>query len=139
MFDRNSDSKYLIKMSKAKTSSKASKLVQECLATLDVVNENFSGCSNIEEEWKVIKRAYFAKILVAHPDKGGDAAEFRDIQTSFESIRQLYDAKKVSSFATSGMSSDLVSAFSQSTFCSLFLIRCLSIDSFLQISSSFLY
>ena len=47
--------------------------------------------------------AYFAKILVSHPDKGGDAAVFRDVQTSFESIRQLYDSKKIGSFATSGI------------------------------------
>jgi hypothetical protein len=42
-------------MAKGK-SSKASKLVQECLATLNVSNENFAGCSNLEEEWKVIKK-----------------------------------------------------------------------------------
>jgi hypothetical protein len=41
--------------------------------------------------------------LVSHPDKGGDAAVFRDVQTSFESIRQLYDSKKIGSFATSGI------------------------------------
>ena len=90
-------------MAKGKTTSKASKLVQECLATLDVLQESFSGCSTLDEEWKVIKKAYFAKILVSHPDKGGDAAVFREVQTSFESIRQLYDSKKISSFATSGI------------------------------------
>ena len=46
-------------MAKGKPTSKASKLVQECLATLDVSNDNFSGCSNIDEEWKVIKRGAY--------------------------------------------------------------------------------
>jgi len=45
-------------MAKGK-STKASKLVQECLATLDVSNASFADCSNLEEEWKVIKRGMY--------------------------------------------------------------------------------
>ena len=38
---------------------------------------NFDQCVNIEEQFILIKKAYFKKILVLHPDKGGDPAEFR--------------------------------------------------------------
>ena len=33
---------------------------------------------------KVIRRAYHRKVLATHPDKGGDAQEFRDVQSAFE-------------------------------------------------------
>ncbi|KAK7233334.1 hypothetical protein SO694_00109070 [Aureococcus anophagefferens] len=59
----------------------------------------FAACGNIEDEFKVIKKAYHRKILVAHPDKGGDAATFREVNASFEVLRGYFDKKKVDSFA----------------------------------------
>ena len=52
--------------------------IAKCLASFDVDSASaFAACGNIEDEFKVIKKAYHRKILVAHPDKGGDAATFR--------------------------------------------------------------
>ena len=42
-----------------------------------------------------IKKAYFVRVLSAHPDKGGDPAVFRACQEAWEAIRALYDAGKV--------------------------------------------
>ena len=35
------------------------------------------ACASIEEEFKVIKKAYFKAVLANHPDKGGDQCELR--------------------------------------------------------------
>ena len=35
-------------------------------------------------QWKVVKKTYFKAVLKAHPDKGGDPAVFRKIQSAFE-------------------------------------------------------
>ena len=51
---------------------------------MEVDLAKLAACQSLDEEWKAIKKAYFKIILVQHPDKGGDPAIFRDIQTSFE-------------------------------------------------------
>ena len=38
-------------------------------------------------------------MLAVHPDKGGDAAEFREVQTSFEVLREMVQDGSVGSFA----------------------------------------
>lgn len=74
--------------------------IAKCLASFDVDSASaFAACGNIEDEFKVIKKAYHRKILVAHPDKGGDAATFREVNASFEVLRGYFDRKKVDSFA----------------------------------------
>lgn len=40
-------------------------------------------------------------MLVSHPDKGGDAAVFRDVQASFEVLRRMFDEHTVESFMSS--------------------------------------
>ncbi|CAN0086778.1 unnamed protein product, partial [Sphacelaria rigidula] len=74
--------------------------VKICLATIGLGAADLGGCSNLTEEFAIIKRAYFKKVLVVHPDKGGSAKEFRDVNESFELIRSLFEKKAVSSFAT---------------------------------------
>ena len=72
--------------------------IAKCLASFDVDSASaFAACGNIEDEFKVIKKAYHRKILVAHPDKGGDAATFREVNASFEVLRGYFDKKKVDS------------------------------------------
>lgn len=69
--------------------------IADCLLTLEVVPEAtkdaaaavFDDCTNLEEEFKIIKKAYFKKVLECHPDKGGDEEQFRHVQTSFEVVR----------------------------------------------------
>jgi len=63
--------------------------VGSCLQNLGVTDsdEFFEGCSGVNEEFSRIKKAYFKRVLATHPDKGGDAEEFRRVQTSFEVLR----------------------------------------------------
>jgi hypothetical protein len=76
--------------------------VRACLAVIAGEGGlDLAGCANLGEDWNVVKKAYFKRVLVAHPDKGGDAEEFRNIQTSFEVLRDLYDGQRISSFAAS--------------------------------------
>ena len=91
--------------------------MKSCLACLGEFD--FIDCVTLDEEWSVIKKTYFKKILVAHPDKGGDNDTFRKIQTSFEILRDLYESKKVSSFS---IGADTVgdSHFTESSFDDLF-------------------
>ena len=76
--------------------------VQECLALFGVDLVRLSACGSVCEEWKVIKKAYFKSILDCHPDKGGDASVFRDVQSAFEVMRVLFDSGKMVSFARQG-------------------------------------
>ena len=76
------------------------KTVKECLECIDVTLEHFSECQSLQEEFATIKKLYFKKILKAHPDKGGDPAVFREVQTCFEVLRELFDANRITSFAT---------------------------------------
>lgn len=79
--------------------------IQRCLATIGIdAAQDLSRCTNLTEEFTAIKRAYFKKILVVHPDKGGDAAEFRDVNSSWELIRKLYEDRAVESFVTAAES-----------------------------------
>lgn len=54
-------------------------------------NEN---CSNRDEEFKILKKSYFRQVLKCHPDKGGDPDVFRQVQTSFELLRNLHNGGK---------------------------------------------
>lgn len=74
--------------------------VKECLDTIGVTSANFEGSSDLEDEFTSIKKIYRLKVLACHPDKGGDAAVFRDVRTSFEELRRMYDDKALHSFAT---------------------------------------
>ena len=65
--------------------------IKSCLTTIfsDDIGphkEDFglSGCDTLEEEFKIIKKAYFKNALKSHPDKGGDPSVFREVQASFE-------------------------------------------------------
>jgi len=65
--------------------------VKECLDALGVPVGNLAGCANVSDEWSVIKKTYFRKILKCHPDKGGSTEEFRHVQAAFEGLRLMYD------------------------------------------------
>lgn len=60
---------------------------------------DFADCSTLDEEFKLLKRKYFRRVLSSHPDKGGDVQVFRQVQSSFEVLRSLYEGRKVGSFA----------------------------------------
>ena len=69
--------------------------VHACLISIGVTIEHVQGRESITEEFKAIKRVYFARVLVAHPDKGGDAAVFRGIQEAWETLRDAYEKARI--------------------------------------------
>lgn len=80
--------------------------IRECLTTIGVTADELRSCESLPEEFAAIKKAYFKKVLACHPDKGGDAAIFRQVHASFEVLRDMYDHKKVvDSFATDSFTS----------------------------------
>ena len=58
----------------------AGQTLSDCFSQLDCALVSLEACKTAEEEWSVIKKAYFKKILQCHPDKGGDAETFRDVR-----------------------------------------------------------
>jgi hypothetical protein len=55
----------------------------------------FESCgSERGDEFKVVRKIYLQVVLKAHPDKGGDPDAFREIQTSFEMLRDLHAGKR---------------------------------------------
>ena len=82
------------------------KTIKACLKSIGVDDGALEGLASLPEEWAVIKKAYFKKVLKTHPDKGGDPDAFRAVQASFEVLRDLYDSAQVASF--SGSSSGTV-------------------------------
>lgn len=75
--------------------------IKDCLTTISVATSGLSTCTGLNAEWAFIKKGYFKKILTSHPDKGGDPAVFRDVQTSFEVLRKVFEDAEVESFAAS--------------------------------------
>mmetsp|Transcript_75911 Transcript_75911/g.143096 ORF Transcript_75911/g.143096 Transcript_75911/m.143096 type:complete len:465 (+) Transcript_75911:73-1467(+) len=73
--------------------------IKDCLDSIGMALAGLKSCGSLPEEWSLIKKAYFKKILTCHPDKGGDAAIFRDVQAAFEVLRKLFDDAAVESFA----------------------------------------
>mmetsp|Transcript_27345 Transcript_27345/g.51675 ORF Transcript_27345/g.51675 Transcript_27345/m.51675 type:complete len:644 (+) Transcript_27345:106-2037(+) len=66
--------------------------ISTCLSNLGISDTSpFAECDGISEEFNVIKKIYFAKILKEHPDKGGDAAVFRATRAAWQVLRDLYD------------------------------------------------
>ena len=73
--------------------------IARCLESCAVdASTAFASCGDLAEEFKVIRRAYHRKVLATHPDKGGDAQEFRDVQSAFEVLREFYDRGRVITF-----------------------------------------
>ena len=67
----------------------AGSTLARCLESLEVDSSSaFAACGNIVDEFKVVKKAYFKRVLATHPDKGGDAAEFRAAQRFFKNPRR---------------------------------------------------
>ena len=73
---------------------------QECLQSIGVDTNALQNCDNVDEEFKVLKKQYYVRILQTHPDKGGDPDEFRKVQTAFEVLRELYAQGRVGTFVT---------------------------------------
>lgn len=74
--------------------------VKKLLATLDVDVEEVSMETSLAGEFSAIKRFYNKKVLVAHPDKGGDPKTFREVRKAFETIRIMFEKRELDSFVS---------------------------------------
>jgi hypothetical protein len=77
--------------------SKAKKqTISQSLEILGIQDASvFESCTNGRgDEFKVVRKIYLQVVLTAHPDKGGDPGVFREIQTSFEMLRDLHAGKR---------------------------------------------
>lgn len=72
--------------------------IRECLDKIDVNDEDLFESESLEAQFQVLKKKYRSKILASHPDKGGDPAIFREVQTAFEVLRDMYSNGKIISF-----------------------------------------
>ena len=74
--------------------------VKELLATVGVKDPaaDFAGCSSLDDEFAVVKRAWHKSILAAHPDKGGDRELFELIQSAFDTLKDMKTNEEVDSF-----------------------------------------
>ena len=70
----------------------SNRTIASCLASIGISSPNLlADAADLAGEWAAIKRSYFKTALRAHPDKGGDAAAFREVQAAFEALRSIYD------------------------------------------------
>jgi hypothetical protein len=60
--------------------------------------DSFENCENLEGEWSVVKSCYRKECLRNHPDKGGSAEKFREIQGAFETLRSTFEKGRIDSF-----------------------------------------
>ena len=82
------------------TSKAKKRTIRQSLELLGIQDGSvFQFCASERgDEFKVVKKIYFQQVLKAHPDKGGDAEVFREIQTSFELLRDLHLGKRSGSW-----------------------------------------
>jgi hypothetical protein len=66
---------------------------------ISIFNSPQTQKQRVNDEFKRIKKSYFGKVRIQHPDKGGDAEVFKETQSSFEILRDLFRKELVSSFA----------------------------------------
>ncbi|KAL7541643.1 hypothetical protein ACHAXR_011088 [Thalassiosira sp. AJA248-18] len=65
--------------------------LSSCLSDLGITDASpFEECDGIDEEFKVIKKAWTRKVMREHPDKGGDPAAFRATHAAFRVLRDVY-------------------------------------------------
>ena len=77
------------------------KSIAEHLITIDIdPSTAFADCLTLDDEFKIVKKAYHKKILVVHPDKGGSAEECRLVYASFDVLRIEFEKKNMSTFAS---------------------------------------
>ena len=84
--------------------------VQACLERIGVLTDRLESCADLNEEWAYIKKKYFRAALKNHPDKGGDAAAFRRVQSAFDALRSLYDAADPTFFFSTSASKSTADA-----------------------------
>jgi len=61
----------------------------------------FDLCSDVNEEFAKVKSFYKRRCLAVHPDKGGTAEVFREVNNAFETLRSMFEKGKIQSFKAS--------------------------------------
>ena len=61
----------------------------------------FDACSDVNEEFAKVKSFYKRRCLAVHPDKGGTAEVFREVNNAFETLRSMFEKGKIQSFKAS--------------------------------------
>mmetsp|Transcript_6153 Transcript_6153/g.9572 ORF Transcript_6153/g.9572 Transcript_6153/m.9572 type:complete len:533 (+) Transcript_6153:27-1625(+) len=75
-----------------------SQTIRDCLNAIGVDVSQLQDRASLADEFRLVKNKYLRAILVAHPDRGGDAAKFRKVRTSFQLLREIFERQLVSSF-----------------------------------------
>lgn len=75
--------------------------VASCLSIIGTNASELKQCDSLEQEWSFIKKRYFKLVLKTHPDKGGDAAAFREVQSAFQVLRAMVEEGRITSFIDS--------------------------------------
>ena len=85
--------------------------VRGCLMTLGIDDpaDAFEGAENLEDEFKVIKKAWHKMCLATHPDKGGSEEEFRAVQAAFDVLKDKKTSGTIGTFASSSAQSSSTS------------------------------
>ena len=85
--------------------------VRGCLMTLGIDDPAgaFEGAENLEDEFKVVKRAWHKMCLATHPDKGGSEEEFRAVQAAFDVLKDKKTSGTIGTFASSSTQSSSTS------------------------------
>lgn len=77
------------------------KQVSESLGALGFNGSEFGAFDNLDDQFKLLRRQYLKKCLETHPDKGGDAEVFRNVNESFEFLKNLVEKKLISTICVS--------------------------------------
>eukprot|EP00941_MAST-03F_sp_MAST-3F-sp1_P004364 g4364.t1 len=65
-------------------------LLQECLNSLEASSADFfQECITAADEMKKLRKSFLRLCLLHHPDKGGDAANFRKVRTAFQTLKEI--------------------------------------------------
>ena len=82
-------------------SAKSRSTVGSCLRAIGVGDPGvaFAECAVLDDEFRMVKKAYHRVVLTAHPDKGGDRETFELVQDAFETLRTMMQEGKITSFA----------------------------------------
>jgi hypothetical protein len=80
--------------------------ISDCLKEIQISTNSLQQCATISQEFSIIKKSYFQRCLQTHPDKGGNEADFRRLNSCFEIIRGLYDSGSLDTFLNSSKSFD---------------------------------
>lgn len=79
--------------------------VEDCFKIIGVESKDLEGLDDLQDEFKVIKKAFHKKARDEHPDKGGTNEGFVKLRDAFNTLKKLFEDNAIDSFAASLASS----------------------------------